>query len=257
MIKTICVDHNIRTFLQKKISNMLQKDISKDFNYIVNNSSDLEFYAYYHNMFVASPLYKNFEINKMKYQKDLYERKFETIKSMVDIKNKNMLDVGQEDCYYSQLFNKNGAKMEGINVALTMNYKGDKSCIKIYDGTNIPFADETFDIIVIHMVLHHVMNQWKELLRDIYRVLKSGGTLIIEDHDFKDDKGNKLIDVFHCLYEMIESVDYNIEYYNNYTIRRFYKENLVDELKKIGFKNHRFIIGKYNPLNKFYLTIKK
>ena len=164
MIKYICTDHNLKLFLQKKISSMLHKDISHNFDYVVNNTSDLEFYAYYHNIFVKTPFYKNFDENKMKYQKDLYQRKFETIKQMTNIKNKYILDMGQEDGYYSKLFNNAGAKMVGINVDLTMNYKGDKSDIIIYDGVNIPFPNETFDIILIHMVLHHVIHKSKELL---------------------------------------------------------------------------------------------
>jgi SAM-dependent methyltransferase len=257
MIRDICQDQYIKAFLQKKISTMLKTDISKDFDYIINNTSDLEFYAYYHNLFVKSPFYKIFDINKMEYQKKLYERKFETIKNMVNIKGKYILDVGQEDGYYSKLYNERGAKMEGINVSLTMNYKGDKSNIKIYDGTNIPFEDGTFDIVVIHMVLHHVMSGWKELLKDIYRVLKKGGILIVEDHDFKQDRNNKLIDVVHCLYEMVESVEYNVDYYNNYEIRRFKKEELLNELKKIGFVGPKLDIARFSYLNSYYLTIRK
>jgi SAM-dependent methyltransferase len=257
MIKNICTDHNLKLFLQKKISSMLHVEISQKFNVVVNSTTDLEFYAYYHNMFVKTPFYKNFDENKMKYQKELYERKFETIKNMVNINNKYILDIGQEDGYYSKLFNNSGAKMVGINVNLTMNYKGDKSDIIIYDGVNIPFPNDTFDIILIHMVLHHVIHKWKELLIDIYRVLKKGGVLIIEDHDFKNGRENDLIDVFHCLYEMVESVEFNVEYYNTYEIRRFRKEELVNELRKIGFLNPKFTINKYNPLNKYYLVIRK
>jgi SAM-dependent methyltransferase len=257
MIKSICVDQNIKQFLRNKIENMLKMNISKDFDYIINNTSDLEFYAYYHNLFIKSPLYKNFEINKTKYQKDLYKKKFEIIKTMTNIKNKYILDIGQEDGYYAKLYNDNGAKMEGINVDLTMNYKGDKSSIKIYDGVNIPFDNDTFDIVIIHMVLHHVINNWKELLKDIYRVLKKDGVLIIEDHDFKDDKHNALIDIYHCLYEMVESVDYNVKYYNEYTIRRFRKEELLEELKNIGFVNPKLTMMKHTMLNKFYLIINK
>jgi hypothetical protein len=56
---------------------------------------------------------------------------------------------------------------------------------------------------------------------------------------------------------MVESTKFNTEYYNGYSIRRFKKEDLVNELEKIGFKNPQFTINKYNPLNKYYLVIKK
>jgi SAM-dependent methyltransferase len=235
-------------------------DISRDFDYIVNNTTDLEFYAHYHNIFVNSPLFKNFDENKTKYQKELYERKFKTIKNMINVVNKRMLDIGQEDYYYSELFNKNRSitKMEGINVSLTLNYKGDKSNIKIYDGYNIPYPNNTFDIVVMHMVLHHVIDHYEDLLKDIYRVLKSSGTLIIEDHDFVNEYTNDFIDVFHFLYEMVESTTFNIDYYNNYVIRRFRKEDLVKDLLSIGFKSYKIIMNnKHNPLAKYYLIVSK
>ncbi len=257
MIKNICKDMNMKRYLRNKLVNMTQTDISKNFDYIINSTSDLEFFAYYHNKFITTPLYKNFDINKMNYQKELYERKFNTIKEMVNIKNKYILDIGQEDCYYSKLYNNSQSKMVGINVSLTMNYKGDKSCIVIYDGVNIPYPNNTFDIILIHMVLHHVIKNYYELLNDIYRVLKNGGILIIEDHDFTDVRTNNFIDVFHYLYEMVESVEFNMDYYNNYEIRRFKKEDLINDLIKIGFKVNKIIYAKNNPLKKFHLIVSK
>jgi len=258
MIKNVCKNVTMKNYLKHKINDMLQTDISNDFDFIVDSTSDLEFYAYYHEKFVKSPLYKNFDVNKMNYQKVLYERKFNTIKKMVNINNKYILDIGQEDAYYSKLFNDANAKMVGINVNLTMNYKGDKSSIIIYDGTNIPFPNGTFDIIVIHMVLHHVMTNYYELLTDIYRVLKKSGVLIIEDHDFTDERTSNFIDIYHCLYEMVESVEFNMDYYNNYEIRRFTKNNLTKDLTKIGFKINKVVAGQNNnPLKKFYLIANK
>lgn len=257
MIKNVCKNIIMKNYLKNKINDMLQTDISIDFDFIVNSTSNLEFYAYYHEKFVKSPLYKNFDVNKMNYQKTLYERKFNTVKKMVNINNKYILDIGQEDGYYSKLFNDSHAKMIGINVDLTMNYKGDKNNIIIYDGTHIPFPNDNFDIIVMHMVLHHVMTNYYELLTDIYRVLKKSGVFIIEDHDFTDERTNNFIDIYHFLYEMVESVEFNMNYYNNYEIRRFSKNDLIKDLTKIGFKKNKVIIGQNNPLKKFYLIFSK
>jgi len=46
-----------------------------------------------------------------------------------------------------------------------------------YDGINIPFENETFDIIYTHQVFHHVRFM-PELLKEIQRVLKPNGCLI-------------------------------------------------------------------------------
>lgn len=260
MIKHICKNKQVKSYLQSKLSQMTQQDISNNFDHIINNTSDLEFYAYYHHLFINSPNYKNFDTSKSQYQKNLYQRKFKTIKSITNINNKHILDIGQEDYYYANLYNNNNTntKMDGINVSLSMNYKGDKSQIQIYDGVNIPFNNDTFDIVVMHMVLHHVINNYNELLKDIYRVLKNGGVFIIEDHNFTNETTNNFIDVYHYLYEMVESMEFNTDYYNNYEIRRFTKDELLVTLKDIGFKNPKFIINDNNNyLNKYYLAIYK
>lgn len=252
MIKNVCKDMILKQSLQKKLGDMLKINISNNFDIIVNSTTDLEFYAYYHEKFVKSPLYKNFNNSKVSYQKALYQRKYNMIKKLVNVHNKHILDVGQEDNYYSSLFDN----MVGINVDLTMNYTGDKKGIIIYDGLHIPYGDNVFDVVVIHMVLHHVIHNYFELLIDIYRVLKKGGYFIIEDHDFTDERTNNFIDIYHCLYEMVQSVEFNVDYYNHYEIRRFKKDELIMDLKKIGFKIDKIIYDK-NPLKKYYLVAKK
>ena len=46
------------------------------------------------------------------------------------------------------------------------------------DATNFGFSDETFDVITCIEVLEHISNQEKAL-REMYRVLKKGGILIL------------------------------------------------------------------------------
>lgn len=53
-----------------------------------------------------------------------------------------------------------------------------------YDGQHIPFADETFHVIVFSCVLHHVLPKIREpLLRECRRVLKPRGALLIFEHN--------------------------------------------------------------------------
>jgi demethylmenaquinone methyltransferase/2-methoxy-6-polyprenyl-1,4-benzoquinol methylase len=55
----------------------------------------------------------------------------------------------------------------------------------------LPFADETFDRILIVDALHHFSDQ-QGALRDLLRVLKGGGRLVIEEYDL-NHKGVKLL----------------------------------------------------------------
>lgn len=257
IIKEISKNNNIKHKLISRLQGILQTNVKDDFDYVLNNTTDIEFYAYYHDKFKHTPMYKNFDSNKNKYQKQLYDSKYNFIKSIIDIKDKNILDIGEEDCHYSNLFKRQAANVTAVNVKLTMNYEGDKSCIKYYDGYNVPFEDNKFDIVLIQMVLHHVINHYDDLLKDVYRILKPGGSLIIEDHNFSNDNTNNLIDVYHFIFELIESKEFNTEYYNKYKVRRFTKDDLVLTLTNMGFKDYKFIDRKNDQLNRYYLVIKK
>lgn len=51
-----------------------------------------------------------------------------------------------------------------------------------YDGTTLPFADDSFDAVTLNNVLHHVpVDARADLLREIRRVAK--GPLYIKDHE--------------------------------------------------------------------------
>ena len=50
----------------------------------------------------------------------------------------------------------------------------------MYDGVNLPFSDNSFDVIGLAYILHHVPNEKKRpLLEEVVRVTKKKGRLVI------------------------------------------------------------------------------
>ena len=256
MIRSVYDTQQGKQILIGHLTSLLKMNISNDIDKIAHATSDIEFLSYYHNKFVNSSRYNTFDRDKVAHQKVVYKRKFDDINELVNVKGKRMLDIGAEDRYYSQLYKNAGARMDAINIEFNMAYVGDKSNIKIYDGYNIPFESDTFDIVLIHMVLHHVIKDHELLLKDVYRVLKPGGQLIIEEHNFNDDIVNDLIDIYHFSYELIVSRKFNFQYYNEYAIRRFTYDELHDELQNMGFKEFKYS-PRRGPLNKYYVVVLK
>jgi ubiquinone/menaquinone biosynthesis C-methylase UbiE len=98
--------------------------------------------------------------------------------------NKNILDCG---CgageYVQELMKQKNLRVWGIefNAEKVNQYKNQyPSLTNVIQGDieNMPFEDQSFDVIILNEVLEHIPNQM-EGLREIYRVLKPLGKLIV------------------------------------------------------------------------------
>lgn len=176
------------------------------------------------------------------------------------------LDVGCEETKTISHIGKvlGVKKSECINIkdenSIYLGY-GDKSNIKIYDGVNIPYKNESIDFLSCYMVLHHIppINRLK-LIRDIYRVLKKGGYLIIKEHNSMNRYDEHLIDVEHAIYEMVIPEKINSNFLKKYKAYYFSKEYLENKLLKLGFKIKKIYFTPYkkiNYTNKYFLLAQK
>jgi SAM-dependent methyltransferase len=257
MIKRLWKNNKYKFNIINRLKRILPDITENDLDTIINNTTDLEFYAYFHSKFKETNNFKNFDIIYKKYFAHMYELKIQELKKISKIQGK-ILDIGTENDHFINCLNKlENTDAIGINVGFFESYSGDRNNIIIYDGINIPFADNTFDIITIQMVIHHMIDQ-KKTIHDAYRVLKKGGRLIILEHDFSNENNlsNDYIDVYHFFYELIENREFNSIYYNNYFIKRTSKNDLVDLFKNIGFKYSNKLNKRYSkpkgPLRKYY-----
>jgi SAM-dependent methyltransferase len=92
-------------------------------------------------------------------------------------------------------------------------------------GEQLPFKDETFDVVLCFNVLNHVQSPIASL-KEIQRCLKKGGTLLLWVHVFSAPKiirsGLRLIDIPHPYHFsdsevslMLQELGYNVRYHQS------------------------------------------
>ena len=89
----------------------------------------------------------------------------------------DVLDFGCGSKPYRSLF-KNAKSYIGVDV-LSSGHDHSRSLIDvIFDGTNLPFPNNTFDTVVSFEVFEHVFNS-EQILSEISRVLKPEGHILV------------------------------------------------------------------------------
>jgi len=106
------------------------------------------------------------------------------------VNNKNVLDAACGEGYGSQLLAKYAKKVVGIDIdEKSIKHAQNRYPIKNLNFiktsvTNLPFEDNSFDVIVSFETLEHLLEQ-EQMLAEFNRVLKSDGLLIISTPDKK------------------------------------------------------------------------
>lgn len=86
-----------------------------------------------------------------------------------------LLDFGCGRKPYENFFNVD--KYVGIDLDATGHDHRTSNVDVYYDGRKIPFEDEVFDIVFSSETFEHVFN-FEEIIKEISRVLKTGGRLV-------------------------------------------------------------------------------
>lgn len=93
-----------------------------------------------------------------------------------------VLDLGCGDGSSSDLFRESlpGALWHGVDIADSPEVRSrsrPSDSMQTFDGINLPYADEFFDLIYCNQVLEHVRHP-DRLVADAFRVLKPGGLFV-------------------------------------------------------------------------------
>lgn len=110
------------------------------------------------------------------------------------------LGCGDGNCFQYIAEYIPGAKYYGIDVADRVIEEANKKWndrgaeFICYDGRHLPFDNDSFDIVFIACVLHHVpIREREDLLKECHRVLKENGMIMIFEHNMKNPLTKRVV----------------------------------------------------------------
>ncbi len=187
---------------------------------------------------VAVPKIKPFEDHSSKYEiwfernKFAYESELIAVKSLLPQKGKG-LEIGVGSGRFAAPL---GIKM-GVEPSNKMKEIAEKRGIQVIKGVaeKLPFDNFQFDFVLMVTTICFV-DDIKQALKEAYRVLRNGGSLLIGFID-KDSQIGKI-------YQMYKEKSVFYKEANFYST-----DEVVSILKEVGFKNFNFVQTIFHRLN--------
>ena len=156
---------------------------------------------------------------------------FKRMKSLIpEIVGLNILEIGCGQGYGTQLINDYFKPQSLIATDLDprmislakQKYSNNNIVFQVSDATNLGFKENYFDLIVFFGVIHHIPN-WEDCLKELYRVLKPGGTLLAEEVSIESFQ---------------TPLTHLLKYFLHHPYSKMYhSEEFIQYLRTVGFKN--------------------
>lgn len=163
-------------------------------------------------------------------------------------KDKDILEIGCGNGHGTKLIQKyfNPKKITAIDLDEKMIEKAKKGTkdisvtFQVADAAKLPFASSSFDAVFDFGIIHHIPN-WKDCLKELGRVLKPGGQLILEDlsiETFRTPFGKFLKSILAHPYTSM-----------------YKKDDFIDYLKTLDFKVEKYESHYPLGLMKYFVVI--
>ena len=123
----------------------------------------------------------------------------EVLTRVAGVGGRDILEVG---CGEGMMFDGTGIHPVQMDVSMTRLARAAGKCrfLLCADGYRLPFADESFEIVLLVAVLEHTREPWR-LLAEARRVLKRGGrAIMVVPNDINMSAGRLLLRKFPIRY---------------------------------------------------------
>lgn len=103
--------------------------------------------------------------------------------------HESVLDIATGPGYIAEAFARAAREVIGVDLTAAMLAIGEERTrqngvsnisFRIGDVQNLPFEKEKFDVVVCRLALHHMQNPG-QVVREMMRVCRLGGTVLVED----------------------------------------------------------------------------
>jgi SAM-dependent methyltransferase len=103
--------------------------------------------------------------------------------------NERVLDVACGPGYIAEAFARGAREVMGVDLTAAMLAIGEERTkqrgisnvsFRIGDGQKLPFERDEFDVVVCRLALHHMQDP-AQVVREMTRVCRIGGTVLVED----------------------------------------------------------------------------
>ena len=198
-----------------------------------------------------------------KYNIKRAESKWAIIKPHIKISINSILDfggnVGDTAITIGKLL---GLSKEKINVVDINEWAGlkweprDDITFTHYNNlSNI--KDKSIDLITIFHSLHHIKeNEYNSILDNFNRILSDKGIIILYEHNNNINNINKIIDIEHCLYDVVMTQQLTYDKFINDFYAKYLQINEWESLFSKYFKKY-YSYEMHNIDNSFYMFLRK